>query len=601
MASGQRTPMSGLAPVTLDGTDETFVDQGGVTYRARISAMPTGSVDNAILRADGTGGFKGQGSGALVDDGGNIAPAVTDVGGLGTSLLRWSDEFLASGAVIDIGGDWVATHTAGVLTVGTGDLRVTTAGADTASVVTVGGTQTLTNKTLDSPAITGSLTADAFIPAGSTVPTNGMYLPAANVIGWAVNSAAELRLASSALSPAVYDGLSLGSGTLAWASLFLASGGAINFDNGNWVATQSSGVLTVGTGDLRVTTAGSNSASVVTVGGTQTLTAKTLTSPTITTSPTAAGSTWADLGSVTTVDINGGTADGVVIGGSSAAAGTFTTLTVNTNANPDADDGAGLGTGTLGWSDLFLATGGVINFNNGNVTLTHAAGALTIAGGQLNLAAGTTSLAPLHMQSGTNLTTPTAGDFEYDGSVFYATPVASNRALSVTDHFLTLSSNQTGSNVNTAQPWFPGGGATGLTVAGGTTYFFEGLLAFSKTAGTTSRTIGMNFGGSASLTSIAYFVTASAADATSLSNAPDQSSWVEVATNTTVWSTASTSANQYVMIRIAGTVRINAGGTFIPNFQYSAAPGGAPTVRANSWFRMRPAGSGSVLSVGNWV
>jgi len=36
--------------------------------------------------------------------------------------------------------------------------------------------------------------------------------------------------------------------------------------------------------------------------------------------------TWANLGTVTTVDINGGTGDAFVIGGSSAAAGTFTTL-----------------------------------------------------------------------------------------------------------------------------------------------------------------------------------------------------------------------------------------------------------------------------------
>jgi hypothetical protein len=39
--------------------------------------------------------------------------------------------------------------------------------------------------------------------------------------------------------------------------------------------------------------------------------------------------TWADLGTVTTVDINGGTIDGTVIGGSSAAAGTFTDLTAD--------------------------------------------------------------------------------------------------------------------------------------------------------------------------------------------------------------------------------------------------------------------------------
>lgn len=70
---------------------------------------------------------------------------------------------------------------------------------------------------------------------------------------------------------------------------------------------------------------------VVTTSGTQTLTNKTITSPTIGTSPTAAGATWTDLGTVTTADINGGTADGVTIGGSSAAAATVTTLTTTGN------------------------------------------------------------------------------------------------------------------------------------------------------------------------------------------------------------------------------------------------------------------------------
>jgi len=51
---------------------------------------------------------------------------------------------------------------------------------------------------------------------------------------------------------------------------------------------------------------------------TDTLTNKTLTSPVIGTSPTAAGATWTDLGTVTTADINGGTIDGVTIGGASA-------------------------------------------------------------------------------------------------------------------------------------------------------------------------------------------------------------------------------------------------------------------------------------------
>lgn len=39
---------------------------------------------------------------------------------------------------------------------------------------------------------------------------------------------------------------------------------------------------------------------------------------------------------------------------------------------PDANDGAYLGTSALGFSDLFLASGAVIDFGNGNVTLTHS-------------------------------------------------------------------------------------------------------------------------------------------------------------------------------------------------------------------------------------
>ncbi len=50
---------------------------------------------------------------------------------------------------------------------------------------------------------------------------------------------------------------------------------------------------------------------------------------------------------------------------------------------PATNDGAALGAATTSFSDLFLASGGVINFNNGNMTLTHAAGSLTFAGGNV--------------------------------------------------------------------------------------------------------------------------------------------------------------------------------------------------------------------------
>jgi len=125
---------------------------------------------------------------------------------------------------------------------------------------------------------------------------------------------------------------------VSWSDLFLASGAVINIANGDWVATHTTGILTVGTGDLRVTTAGTNAASAVTVGGTQTLTNKTMTSPVL------------------------------------------NTPTVGTSLLPTTDDGAALGSTSKKWSDLFLASGGVINWAVGDVTITHSANLLAFAG-----------------------------------------------------------------------------------------------------------------------------------------------------------------------------------------------------------------------------
>jgi len=51
--------------------------------------------------------------------------------------------------------------------------------------------------------------------------------------------------------------------------------------------------------------------------------------------------------------------------------------------SPGSSDGTALGTTSLMWSDLFLADGGVINLNNGDVLLTHSSNTLTLTGGGL--------------------------------------------------------------------------------------------------------------------------------------------------------------------------------------------------------------------------
>lgn len=79
---------------------------------------------------------------------------------------------------------------------------------------------------------------------------------------------------------------------------------------------------------------------------------------------------------------------------------------------PVTNDLSALGTTSLKWSDLFLASGAVINFNAGDLTLTHAANALTIAGGNVTVQGTTTLDGTLNMEDDrlvlpTNTTLPT--------------------------------------------------------------------------------------------------------------------------------------------------------------------------------------------------
>lgn len=197
-------------------------------------------------------------------------------------------------------------------------------------------------------------------------------------------------------------------------------------------------------------------------------------------------------------------------------------------------------------------------------------------------------------------TTPAAGDHEYDGNAFYTTPNAGNRGVSPSQMFLSISANQTGTNVNTAQPWFAGGGATGITLPGNTTYFFKGHLSLSRTAGATSHTTAILFGGTATVTSINWtnIVESTAGSSTSTLQAVNSIEGSSLSGATVTAAVAN--ASEWLTLEVSGIIRVNAGGTLIPQFQYSVAPGGAPTIQANSYFLLWPVGAGSILSVGNW-
>lgn len=72
-----------------------------------------------------------------------------------------------------------------------------------------------------------------------------------------------------------------------------------------------------------------------------------------------------------------------------AIAGTAEVSVSGAALYPSTDNGQTLGIlSSNEWSDLFLASGGVIGWNNNDVTITHSADTLTIGGGNLTIGAG---------------------------------------------------------------------------------------------------------------------------------------------------------------------------------------------------------------------
>lgn len=109
-----------------------------------------------------------------------LKPAANDGATLGDTTHNFSDLFLASGALINFNNsNVVITHSAGILTLSTGDLRVVSAnvGTNDDSVPTLSSTSTLTNKTLTSP----TLTTPALGTPASGDLTNCTELPVSGI------------------------------------------------------------------------------------------------------------------------------------------------------------------------------------------------------------------------------------------------------------------------------------------------------------------------------------------------------------------------------------------------------------------------------------
>jgi len=403
----------------------------------------------------------------------------------------------------------------------------------------------------------------------------------------------------------------------------LAKNSGADYDTG-WITNSASGTVTsvaatAGTGisitgspittsgTLNITNSAPDQTVALTQGGTTTITG-TYPNFTISSADQFQGTVTSVTGTAPVVS-SGGATPAISIPAATTSVNGYLTSTDWTTFN-----GKGSGTvtsvGSTGTVNGITLTGTVTS--SGNLTLggTLDLSSPPIIGGTapntgnfstVNLSAGTTTVAPLDFVTGTNLTTPTAGAWEYDGTTFYATPIASNRAANVAEHFVARTGTKTMTSNTALQAIFSGGtgGLTSgaLTVGASTSYFFEMSINVSVMSATTG-----NFGfsilgaGTATFTSAAWH--AFGLDNTNQATGANAgTTWQSTAgaTGNIITAAVGTAASAIVK----GIFRINGAGTIIPSIQLTTAS--AAVIGVNTWFKCYPVGTDTVVSVGNWA
>jgi len=215
----------------------------------------------------------------------------------------------------------------------------------------------------------------------------------------------------------------------------------------------------------------------------------------------------------------------------------------------------------------------------------------------------TLQVANLHLESTGNNRIQYAGSNTftmYAPSGVRASSFGSDPGVVPGELFFSLNTTFAGTNATGAQPLI----GRGVTVSSNTAYAFDALFTMIKTAGVTNHNISLGFGGTATLNSIQYqaaldFVGDSVGGLTAASGV--YFTFMRTAT-LTLASGATSSAGIYYAGWIHGMIYVNAGGTFIPQYSLSAAPGGAYTTQAGSYFKLYPVGAGNAnVAIGTWA
>lgn len=195
---------------------------------------------------------------------------------------------------------------------------------------------------------------------------------------------------------------------------------------------------------------------------------------------------------------------------------------------------------------------------------------------------------------GTLRNLPLTGDMEMDGTgKLYFTHNDTERGVIPAYQFFKPNANITLVSQTAAQPIFNTITNGAVSLKGSTNYVFEMLLYITGMS-TTSGTFGIAFGGSATLTTIAWQSLGSKVN--NIATTASHQSTFNVTTSNATLVTASAFATGY--IRVWGNVKINAGGTFIPQITLGVAA--AASINSQSYFRITALSAGSVDYIGNW-
>lgn len=192
-----------------------------------------------------------------------------------------------------------------------------------------------------------------------------------------------------------------------------------------------------------------------------------------------------------------------------------------------------------------------------------------------------------------NTLASTVGSQEYDGTVFYTTPVASASGLSPSTMFAIVEAGDfallTTSGVQSAFPttkdvW---------TLQATTSYFFEGIYYITHTTTTCTAAMAFAAAGGLTITSMAYHVT-SVINAANGAPAAPVDTWVNQLASTVVSATSTVGW----AIKFQGIIRINVAGTLTPQINWSANTT-APVMKADSWISFTPLGTNTTVQLGN--